>query len=151
MPLTIPPLRERTGDILLLAAHFLTRYGAQNKREAMSLSPEAAQKLKAYRWPGNVRELEGVIQRAVILTASPIVRSEDLDLPSSGPQKSCETTFLREAKAQAVRQFERTYLTDLLAEHHGNITRAAKAAGKERRSLQRLLQKHGLNRQSFQA
>lgn len=150
-PLAIPPLRERTGDILLLAAHFLSRYGAQNKREPSSLSSEAGKKMTTYAWPGNVRELEGVIQQALILTDSPILQPGDLDLPSSCPQKTCETSFLREAKAQAVRQFERTYLTDLLAEHRGNITCAAKAAGKDRRSFQRLLQKHGLNRQSFQS
>jgi len=148
--LAIPPLRERTGDILLLAAHFLAWYGTQTKRGGMKLSSEAAKKLTTYDWPGNVRELEGIIQQAVVLSASPTLLPEDLLIPISGLRKRGGTVFLREAKAQAVSQFERTYLTNLLTEYHGNISRAAKVAGKERRSFQRLLQKHGLNRQFFQ-
>jgi DNA-binding NtrC family response regulator len=103
-----------------------------------------------YSWPGNVRELEGVIQRATILTSSSIIRAEDIDLPLPFEEERPESDF-REAKSRAIEQFERGYLTSLLTVCQGNITRAAKSAGKERRSFQRLLRKYGLDRQSFQA
>jgi transcriptional regulator of acetoin/glycerol metabolism len=76
---------------------------------------------------------------------------DHLDLPlPDGRHHTDATSSLREAKACAVRDFERTYLTKLLAASKGNVSRAAKAAGKERRTFQRLLEKHGLDRRAFQ-
>jgi DNA-binding NtrC family response regulator len=144
----LPPLRERIEDVHLLAKHFLNKYGHQYDRGPLRLSGGALQKLMAYSWPGNVRELEGILQRAVVLTTAVIMEPGDIDLPvgfknevSSGP--------LRDAKADAIHQFERSYLVDLLSEAQGNITVAARRAGKDRRTFQRLLQKYGLQRQLF--
>jgi DNA-binding NtrC family response regulator len=150
LSLSLPPLRERVEDIPLLATHFLTRYGSQYGQGSVRLSSGALQKLRAYPWPGNVRELEGVIQQAVILASSSTLRPDDLDLPSPYPSRVSEGDSFREAKTQAIGQFERAYLIDLLATHEGNVTRAAKSAGKERRAFQRLLQKYDLNRCAFQ-
>jgi DNA-binding NtrC family response regulator len=150
LSLRLPPLRERIEDIPLLAAHFLTRYGSQYGHRAVRLSSGALQKLLVYPWPGNVRELESVLQRAVILTSSPTLRPDDIDLPSPCHNGMAEGGVFRDAKTQVIEQFERAYLTDLLAAHEGNVTRAAKSAGKERRAFQRLLRKYDLDRCAFQ-
>ncbi len=149
LSLRLPPLRERRDDILPLARHFLVQYGQRHGREALHLTPGAVRKLVAYSWPGNVRELEGVMQRTVILLSSTVVEAEDLDLPSAPTHDVSGTGQLREAKGHAVEQFEHAYLVDLLTAHGGNVTQAAKQAGKDRRTLQRLLRKHGLDRREY--
>jgi two-component system, NtrC family, response regulator GlrR len=145
----IPALRERPEDILTLSDHFLTLYGCQYGRGALFCHGTAMQKLRTYHWPGNVRELQGVIQRAVILTNSAIQQAKDIDLPiAEGNHISAKAGF-QAAKAQAIERFERAYLEEILAHHHGNVSQAAKAAKTERRSLQRLLKKYGLERSHF--
>jgi DNA-binding NtrC family response regulator len=106
-------------------------------------------KLMAYQWPGNVRELEGVILRALILTASASLQPEDINLPQQTLKPAQEEARLRQVKTHMIQNFELSYLTKLLASHHGNITHAAKAAGKQRSALQRLLRKHSLDPRSF--
>ena len=149
LSLDIPPLRERIDDVPRLVAYFVGLFAGKSGRGSLRLSAEALQKLLAYSWPGNVRELEGIIQRAAVLTSSPILGPEDIDLPLVYSPGHGDAASLRTAKACAVREFERAYLTKLLTASKGNITRAAKAAGKERRAFQRLVQKHGLDRRVF--
>ena len=86
LSVTIPPLRERLEDIVHLSNHFLAQYSKERNTEQRSISSEAVRKLMAYEWPGNVRELEGLILRALVLTASITIQSEDIHLPqqSSG-------------------------------------------------------------------
>jgi DNA-binding NtrC family response regulator len=158
----LPPLRERPEDILLLAHHFLTVFGDEHGRPGLCLSAAARQKLLAYFWPGNVRELQSVIQRSVILTTAVQLEREDIDLPpgdqSPPPHQpatgraagaSEEAHRFGDAKLKAMQEFERGYLVNLLAQYAGNLTQAAKAAGTGRRSLQRLLQRHHLDRRDF--
>jgi DNA-binding NtrC family response regulator len=145
----LPPLRERIEDIPLLATYFLNRYAHQYTRGHLRLSSEALQKLMAYPWPGNVRELEGVLQRAIVLTSASILQPEDIDLPVWFKNAVNSNGLLRDAKAGAIHHFERSYLVDLLAEAQGNITVAARRAGKDRRTFQRLLQKYNLQRKCF--
>lgn len=150
LSLSIPSLRERIGDIPCLASYFIARYANQYGRPTPELSVEVLRALRAYSWPGNVRELECAVQRAVTLNTSQTLRSEDFDLPISPIAEMPEQGSLREAKTKAVAEFERSYLSNLLTTCRGNITQAAKAAGKERRSFQRLVRKYGLERHSFQ-
>lgn len=84
-PVVVPPLRDRRGDIRLLAEHFLRKYARRNPRAATSLSGEAVAKLEAYAWPGNVRELENVIERAAILSRSDVIQPEHLAFASPSP------------------------------------------------------------------
>lgn len=147
--ITIPPLRARIGDIPLLASRLLSKYSSQHGRDSLRLGPGPLQKLMAYSWPGNVRELEGVIQRAVILSPSFTLQTADIDVPTPYKEGAEGDVGLQEAKTQAIGEFERSYLATLLTAHHGNISRSAKAAGTERRTFQRLLQKHGLKGQAF--
>jgi DNA-binding NtrC family response regulator len=148
--LHLPRLRERIEDIPLLADHFLSQYGNRHGRGSLCFAPGTLQKLTAYPWPGNVRELEGVIQRAVLLTPSPSLQPNDIELPSSHPSQESGGASLRQVKARAIEQVERAYLIDRLATHTGNVSRAAKGARMDRRAFQRLLRKHGLDRRAFQ-
>jgi DNA-binding NtrC family response regulator len=106
------------------------------------------EKLMRYDWPGNVRELEGVIQRALTFADGLCIQPKDVDIPAENDDCS-QSEGMRGAKSQAVGQFERTYLINLLARSHGNVSQAAKTAGKERRTFQRLLRKHGLSGNVF--
>ena len=142
--LHLPPLRDRGADLVLLAEHFLRKYGQDDAR--WGFAPDALAALQAHPWPGNVRELENAVRQVVILTPPHRIRAEDLPLPGRpSPLGAPAPTSWRAAKAAAVSQFERSYLEDLLRAHRGNITQAAQAARQDRRSFRRLIQKHGLN------
>jgi transcriptional regulator of acetoin/glycerol metabolism len=97
----------------------------------------------AYHWPGNVRELQTVLQRAVLTAKGGSVSSADVDLPArpTGPKGYLT---LKAAKLVAITQCERGYLSSVLQRCGGNITQAARMAGKERRSFQRLLRKYSI-------
>ena len=151
LSLSIPPLRERLDDVVPLTAHFLDRYAREHGHGTRVIATGAIDKLMSYRWPGNVRELESIITRALTFTCAPTIQPEDIDLPSGPGDDSPSAISLREAKNKTVAAFERRYLASLLTQHQGNVTHAAKAAGKERRSFQRLLRKYDLNRNTFQS
>jgi DNA-binding NtrC family response regulator len=139
--LTLPALRERHGDVLLLARHFLEKHALLSGQPVKTLSAAAEQRLNAWHWPGNVRELENVLTRAHFLSERMVLQPEDLQLPEE--PEATEGSF-GAMKARVVRRFERQYLEDLLCAHHGNITHAAKAARKNRRAFFELMRKHGL-------
>jgi two-component system response regulator AtoC len=151
LSLCIPSLRDRIEDVVPLTAHFLDRYAREQGREVQAISPLAMNQLMSYTWPGNVRELESVIIRALTFTRSRNLQTTDIELASEPGDDSPRTKSLREAKNKTIATFERRYLAGLLAQHRGNVTHAAIAAGKERRTFQRLLRKHALDRHSFQA
>lgn len=147
IPLHLPRLCERLEDIPLLAKHFLRQHGHASLRFAQG----CLHKLAAYDWPGNIRELESVIQRGIVMTSSPNLQPKDIELPTPNQNNGSKDESFRQAKTRAIEQFERSYLIEILGTHKGNVTRAAKSAGKERRSFQRLLRKYGLNPAAFQA
>lgn len=140
LSLTLPPLRERADDVLLLARHFLKKYAQKFSAPARDFAPAARIKLGCYDWPGNVRELENVIERAVILSENSLIAPHDIRWQDAGPP-TVHAGF-NECKAMAIEQFERKYLSQTLAAHDGNITRAAHAAQKDRRAFWELLRKH---------
>jgi DNA-binding NtrC family response regulator len=147
--IALPPLPERTGDVALLAHHFLRRYGRNRERALEGIDAEALALLEAHAWPGNVRELQNVIERACALADGPLVRPRDLpehvrgrgSAAPSVPGKDLPLAQAREAWLQA---FAQEYLTDLLRRHGGNISHAARTAGVDRKTLHRLLTKHGI-------
>lgn len=145
---TLPPLRDRRGDIPLLAQRFLSKYGADLDKRFTGVSPQAMRALMAYEWPGNVRELEHVIERAAVLSEGPVVHSSDILLQPEGGSSECS---FREAKTRMIDQFEKTYIRDLLLAYGGNITKAAEAACKNRRSFFELMRKHNIDGRSFKA
>jgi DNA-binding NtrC family response regulator len=150
----LPPLRERTEDILRLAAHFLEKHRVAYK-PAPRLSAAASAALLSWDWQGNVRELENAILRAVHLCSGDAIEIVDLGLQlraekSSAAEKcSGKSLTYSAAKRQAIAMFEKDYLTRLIAEQDGNITQAARIAGKDRSDLGKLLKKHSLNRHAF--
>ena len=145
--IAIPPLRERCEDIPLLAQHFLAESASEQERTVDGFSPEALQKLKAHRWPGNVRELENTIKRAVIFAKTGVIQQEEIDLPRK--EAPASPGSFQEEKAKVIEQFEITYIRELLAAHHGNITQAARTAGKNRRAFWELIRKYDINVETY--
>jgi len=151
VPLPLPPLRERREDIPQLARHFLAKYAGEMGRPGLSLSSHALQVLLDYDWPGNVRELEHVIERAVVLShGAKTLGAGHVLLPRAPAGRESPGGF-QEAKARTVAQFEAAYIRELLVLHRGNISRAAKAADKNRRAFWELIRKHGIDVQAFRA
>lgn len=152
LPLELPPLRERAEDIPLLAQHFLSLYAARAKEYAPHLSAEALQVLLHHDWPGNVRELEHVIERALILADGREIHRSDLSLGGfNSPAADTSPESFKQAKAKAVAKFECAYIKSMLVAYHGNISRAAAAARKNRRAFFELIRKHQIDASSFRA
>lgn len=135
LSLKLPSLRERRADIGPLALHFVQEFARELSRPTTSLSPGALQKLATYDWPGNVRELRHVIERAVLLARGTVLDAADIELDENAP--GGESLSFRAAKARVVEHFERGLIQHLLAAHGGNVARAARAAGKNRREIGR--------------
>jgi len=146
----VPPLRERREDILPLADHFIRKY-AGSDASVPALSAGAGDVLLSYDWPGNVRELENAITRSLAYCRGGVIEPEDLCLPSdrAGSGEATSAGVFKAAKRQAIETFERAYLRRLMLEHQGNVSRAARAAGKERRDFGRLLKKHRIAAEHF--
>jgi two-component system, NtrC family, response regulator GlrR len=142
LALTLPPLRERAGDILLLTHDFLEKQAAITKVRAKNLSLAAVNRLLSHSWPGNVRELQNVLMRAIVMSDRDIIETSDLGLPEEGPVG--EEHSFQTMKSRVVWRFEHDFLTTALRAHHGNITRAAFAVKKNRRAFWQLLRKHNL-------
>jgi DNA-binding NtrC family response regulator len=147
---SLPPLKDRKEDILPLADHFLTKHASAEKGK-LRLAPRTCAALISNAWPGNVRELENAIIRGVHLSHSDAIEVEDLGLRASGTASTdlAYSNSFKAAKREAVEVFERDYLTRLMSEYQGNVSHAARAAGKERRNLGKLLKKHRLNPKHF--
>jgi DNA-binding NtrC family response regulator len=153
--ISLPPLRERTEDILRLAAHFLRKHAAPD-RAPLDFSPAARAALLAFDWPGNVRELENAVIRALWICPTNAIEVEDLALPGfaatgSPPTADATPRTYRALKRLAIEAFEWDYLNRLMQEHRGNVTRAARTAGKDRRELGKLLKKYHFNPKRFAA
>lgn len=142
--LHLPSLYERREDIVPLALHFLKLSAREYNRPAKELSAGAIQKLTSYNWPGNVRELENVVRQAVVLARGPVLRARDLELAGQAPPSQSFTKSLKASKARLIEEFERTYLEEALFACAGNITEAARHAGKDRRTFFALLKKYDL-------
>ncbi|MGE3978562.1 MAG: sigma-54-dependent transcriptional regulator [Nitrospira sp.] len=147
----LPPLRSRGGDILLLANEFLTRFAQRVRSDGHAvptIASSAADILMRYSWPGNVRELQNVMERAAVLVDGAMVRSEHL------PERLVQSTekdvlppegaSFKQAKQQAVEAFEREFLLELLKRNDGHMSRAAREAGVDRKTIERMVKKHGL-------
>jgi DNA-binding NtrC family response regulator len=154
-PICMPALRDRREDIPALAAHFLGKHARSSKREINGIANSALRVLVSYNWPGNVRELENAIERAVAIAAG-----KELDVRDLPPElRGAQVGFLpaevlvrlpyREAMQNVRDRISREYLTVLMREFEGNVTRAAERAGVERESLHRLLKRYGVRSDEF--
>ena len=146
LELELPPLRARVGDAAVLAEYFILqctrRYACAGKR----LDPESLRSLDAYGWPGNIRELENLVHSEFLLTEGDEIQlrvpSTGEEPPQEAPGAATPMPNYRRAKADALERFDRAYLERLLAEAKGNVTSAARLAGKERRALGKLLKRY---------
>src|SRR3989338_4352028 len=126
----IPPLRQREGDVLLLAEHFIEKHKMQMNKETVQLSKDAQEKLLHYDWPGNIRELENVVKRALVFTEANVLEAKHIDTRGQSqkllPLKDARDRFLRE------------YTQKMISLHDGNKSKAAKALGVSLRTLFRI-------------
>ena len=155
VPITIPPLRERGEDVLLLAEHFLERFRREFHKPSLALTPDTRARLETYSWPGNVRELQNAIERAAILANGPDIGPEALQLPSARPTPAdlpvgmLEEQFLwegplDEVSQRAVAHVERFKIQNALRETKWNKTRAAEKLGVSYKTLLSKIRSLGL-------
>ncbi|RLC31463.1 MAG: two-component system response regulator GlrR [Deltaproteobacteria bacterium] len=143
IPIHIPPLRDRKEEIPYLARYFLKKLTRKMNKKINGFSPGALQKLLLHSWPGNVRELENTIECAMAMANQDIITEEMLLQPQDSRQQRLST--LKHAKDN----FEKSYLIQLIELTQGNVSQAAKLAGKYRADLYDLLKKHDLNPADF--
>jgi len=159
IPVILPPLKERPGDIPYLVEHLLNKISRQMKKEVVGLTPKAMEKLMQHDWPGNVRELENTLEFAVTMTQQNVV-TDDLILQVKAPTNlssngdSVRSHFLPTRETQkslkeARAEFERDYLIRVLELCGGKAARAAEVAGKYRADFYDLLKKHEIRIADF--
>ncbi|EPL2183615.1 two-component system response regulator GlrR [Klebsiella pneumoniae] len=141
--LKIPPLSERTEDIPLLAKHLLRQSADRHKPFVRAFSSDAMKRLMAAKWPGNVRQLVNVIEQCVALTSSPVIGDALVEQALEG-ENTALPTFV-----EARNQFELNYLRKLLQITKGNVTHAARMAGRNRTEFYKLLSRHELDANDF--
>lgn len=141
LTIRLPSLRERPGDLPVLALHFLRRLGAASGRKHLVFSPECLESLTRYHWPGNVRELANAVERAIALTEGSVISRLDLPaayVPSPAPRgiapHGCAT----------LRAQEREAISEVLRANGGNVRAAAQSLGIARSVLYRRLRRYGL-------
>jgi DNA-binding NtrC family response regulator len=144
----MPPLRERTEDIELLTNHFIRQFSEKSNKNIQGISNEAMETLKTYVWPGNIRELQNVIERATSLTDGQYITIHDLHeniLEGSNAVHYEKDLPYKSAKKKWLESFDQKYFTDLLRESKGNVSRAAQTAGIDRKTIYRIMKRHGLD------
>lgn len=145
LPLTLPPLRERGNDVIELAQAFLDRLNRDYRgfTPAKRFHPDTLAMLTRHSWPGNVRELEHFVQREFLMCEGDELRTSP---PSSGPSRDephSHAAAFKQAKAQAIADFERSYVASAMGQAHGNISQAARIAGQDRSAFSKLVHKYG--------
>ncbi len=154
MTIEMPALSARSGDIELLAEHFMENYRKQYQQPDKYLHPDALAWLNHYTWPGNVRELENMLHREFLLSENACIHLDQVSIHSKDRRKNTMDRRLNpvmafkfnDAKKRVIDDFEKTYLRRLMKAFDGNVTSAAKHAGKERRALGKLLKKHNIQK-----
>jgi len=150
--INVLPLRERKEDIPILIEHFIRKYAQEYGKPAQQLSEKAIKPFINYPWPGNVRELENKIQQLVVMSDSEVIDYDDVCFFETEAKKgpvSRKIENYSNAKQKVITDFERNYLIELLTESNGNMSDAAKIAGKSRTALWNLLKKQNISPRQF--
>ncbi len=156
--ITLPPLRDRKEDIVLLAEYFLKKYAERAGKPVEGISLDALEALQNYRWPGNVRELENAIERAVVLGEGGVITARDLPPPILGelfymvekqPGDVSSRLRYQESKQKALNLFNRNYISNVLKQTSGNVSMAADRAGMDRSNFKKLVLKSRINVSDF--
>ncbi len=157
IPIDLPPLRDRSGDVPLLIGYFLKKFAEEIGKDIKGLSADAHLALHDYPFPGNVRELENIIERAVVLSQGELIQSDCLELPGSAKeeQETHEITapltseelkeIKRKVREQAVEPVEKAFVYAALERNNWNVTKAAEETGMLRPNFQALLKKLGIS------
>lgn len=152
MPLTMPPLRERREDILLLVEHFIQHFNAKLNRRVQGVTPKAEALLTGYNYPGNIRELRNVVERAVILCAGESIHAEDLPLGGGGEAWDASSPNASDSKADegqflSLDEIEALHIKRVYEATARNLSRTAERLGITRTTLYNKLRKYGLDAQ----
>jgi len=157
IPIDLPPLRERKGDIPLIISHYLQKYNADLGKQIRGIAPDAMAFLEDYAFPGNVRELENTIERAVVLAEGDVIRKDDLELAdrevmeSSAPMAYVPTSaeelkeMKRHLRDKAVEDIEKAFVLNALERNNWNVTHAAEETGILRPNFQGMLKRLGIS------
>jgi Nif-specific regulatory protein len=146
-PIILPPLRERRSDIMLLADHFLQKYGEMYGKSIKRISTSAINMMMAYHWPGNVRELENCIERAVLTASDEVIHGYNLP-PSLQTSDETQTSIFPKDGAELktmVESYEKEILIDALKKHRGNAAASARYLNTTQRIINYRIQKLGIN------
>ncbi len=153
----VPPLRDRPEDIPLLVTHFLNKY-ARPSQPPKEVSPEAMDRLLAYRWPGNIRQLENAIERAAVTTVDDTINADNLPTQVVGESPEDRPKFEIDLKHplpfylnQATEQIERQYILKALEKSRGNVGRCAELCGLSRRSVSGKISQYGIDKYPFKS
>ena len=148
-PIALPPLRERAGEIPVLAEYFAAQVASQNGWRPKHFSPESLEILQRYAWPGNVRELRNVVERVLLLSGAETITAEEVNL-ALPPARNGEAVSAAGSGplTQRLESFEREVLLAELRRHHHHMTNAARALGLERSHLYKKCQQLGIDLQS---
>ena len=156
IPVDLPPLRERQGDIPLLTGFFMKKFAEEIGKEIRGITPEARVALDNYSFPGNVRELENIIERAVVLAAGDLITRDDLELPAAAEQQQLDDPEVptnseelkktkQRVREKAVEPVEKAFVYAALERNNWNVTKAAEETGMLRPNFQAMLKKYGLS------
>ncbi|MBX3249679.1 MAG: sigma-54-dependent Fis family transcriptional regulator [Myxococcales bacterium] len=160
VPIRMPPLRERREDILPLAEHFLRKAATKHDLGRVRLTPSALGLLRDHDWPGNVRELANVVEAAAVLASGGLVDADALEVafPRSSQEanaivrdESEESELSLPPMSDARQRFDRAYLVEVLRRTQGNVSAAARLAGRNRTDFHDLLRRHGIDPNDFRS
>jgi two-component system response regulator AtoC len=143
IPIDLPPLRERGGDIVLLTEYYIDIFAREFKRDVRSVSPQAVDRLMSYTWPGNVRELRNIIERSVLLCKQPVIGPDDLVLGRGGPEHQPYSIDLPPGGI-SLQTVEEHLVRQALAQTGDNQTKAAKLLHLSRDQLRYRMERYGL-------
>ncbi len=149
LQINVPPLRERVGDPLQLARHFLVEFGQRYRKSGLAFTPAAEAALVSHPWPGNVRELRNLVEQAVLFVSGASIGPADLLLPRSPEARPAElptpgVVVPVDLRGSALERVEREMLVQALTQTGGNVSRAARELGISRDTLRYRMEKYGI-------
>ena len=142
----LPPLRERTSDIYLLAQHCIEKYSLLYGRSVRGIGSEALKMLMSYPWPGNVRQLDALMEKAVLLATGNVITPADLDIPQQTRSEGAVLNFDLPPEGISLEEIERAIIAKAMEKSDGCIARAAKLLGTTYRTVEYRVKKYGLPR-----